>query len=190
LRSIVLTANLLSFNTNQRSSLFFRLPAEPRNRIYELVFDSTSLRVIKPPLKIGAFEHHLASLVEPAKSFALQHTCHQIALEAFALFISHATFVIHFKSDMETLLKKMGPRGCHAITTFRLSQYLALHLPKLNRYAGWLSLDNVEEFPGLKWVYAPELRALLGDKGPTREEMVAAVHSWFGIADLEVILEK
>jgi hypothetical protein len=152
--------------TNQQNSPLLRLPAELRNRIYELVFDSTLL------------------------SFALQHTCHQIALEASALFISHATFVIDFRSDMDTLLKKMGPRRCHAITTFRLSRYLALHLLELKRYAGWLPLDNSGEFPGLKWVYAPDLRALLGNEGPTREKMVAAVRSWFSIADLEVLLEK
>ena len=82
MRSIVLTANLLSFNTKQRSSSLLRLPAELRNRIYELVFDSTSLRVTNPPLKIE---------------------------------LSNVT----------------RHRRCRTITTFRLSQYLALHLPEL-----------------------------------------------------------
>jgi hypothetical protein len=185
---MVLIRNSSSFIANQRNSPLLRLPAELRNRIYELVFDGTAIRVIKPTMRVRVSGFCALSSVPPTKSFSLQHSCRQIALEAFGLFVPYATFELDFKWNIDTLLEKLGPQKCHIITSIRLSQDLAIYLPDMPWAWSWMApRTRVGEFPGLKRVYVSGVDAYLSEF--MRGKMAAAVRNCFGIAHLNVIME-
>jgi hypothetical protein len=160
---------------NQRNSPLLRLPAELRNRIYELVFHNTTLCVI---------QLRTLSLTMPAsRSSGLLHTCRQTRNEASGILFSQAIFALDSMSEVDILLAKIGARRCRTIPAVSSSRYLTylildfrtLGLERHYR-SRWSSFEKLCEFTGLRRVYVFGDRMLMGDK----EETITAVRDCLG----------
>jgi hypothetical protein len=169
---MILIRTLCSSLANQRNSLLLRLHAELRNRIYDLVYDDTKIRVSQPA----------------STSLGLLHSCRQIRHDASRMFFTRATFALDSFFDVDNLLYRFGAERCRMITTVELSKILTLrcetgHKKGIRfRDLGWL--------PGLKGAYVVDRWVLFGDRTAKRERTVAAVRDCFHNKLLDVIFER
>jgi hypothetical protein len=181
-------------------SPLLRLPAELRNRIYELSLENTTTR-------ISCFTGMAITTPDCCHTVALRQSCEQIRFETRAIFFSHCTF------DLTELSLQSGPMFEGEVLKMLHKDAGDVRIIKTNRRnARSLSMhygDPLSRPPNQTWIYAfnSVRRVIIARKtsemigfstwnehfGRAFDDSSALVHSLrfcFGKSDLEVVFES
>lgn len=126
---------------NQKNSPLLRLPAELRNWIYSLVFDSV-VQVVPWPYQTQAISCCPHSYAGPAASLL---TCRQIYVEASGVLLRSWVFNVTHITTCNEALTTLGIERCNAIDSISLNDCVMRKMIERNWWRDVFHTDREEE---------------------------------------------